>query len=158
MQLYKYSNEIERQKLKSLLEQENIPFEDRCFEDWGYNGIFRPQMGMGEIIVSEYAYEKARLVIKDFLEEERKEASETDAESEKFFLEHKARKIRALLQGDYLLLVVLGVFLIFTRGAVLFIGTAIYIVIAFFITRRIKNSRERLKVLEKDLSKFHDVS
>lgn len=154
MQLYRYGNEIERQKLKSLLEEKNIPFEDRCFEDWGYNGVFRPQMGMGEIIVGEYAYEKARLVIKEFLDDEQNKVFEKDAGSEEFFLEHEVRNTKALIRGGYSILVILGIFLFFLRGLVLFVGIAFYILIAFFVLRRIKENKESLKDREKKLVKF----
>ena len=70
MQIYKYNNEPEAQKIKFLLENEKIPCEIHSFENWGYDGIFRGQIGMGEVIVPDEFSNKAKKIISEFLTKE----------------------------------------------------------------------------------------
>ena len=51
MRIYKYNTEPEAQKVKHLLEAQNIPCEIHSFENWGYDGALRGTMSMGEIII-----------------------------------------------------------------------------------------------------------
>ena len=62
MKIYKYNNEPEAQKIKVLLEAQNIPCELRSFENWGYDGVFRGQIGMGEVIVPDHFSAKAKAI------------------------------------------------------------------------------------------------
>ena len=64
--IYRYSNIPESHRIKALLEEEKIPCELHSFENWGYDGAFRGQMGMGEIIVPDEYADKAKGIIDKF--------------------------------------------------------------------------------------------
>ena len=63
MKIYRYHNEPEAQKIKTLLGAENIPCQLHSFETWGLDGIFRAEMGMGEVIVPDEFANKAKQII-----------------------------------------------------------------------------------------------
>ncbi len=64
-----YENHMEALALKRLLEEREIPVTVHSFEEWGVDGIFRSQMGMGEIIVPGELEGEAREAIAQFIAE-----------------------------------------------------------------------------------------
>lgn len=64
-----YENHMEALALQHLLQEKEIPAMVHSFEEWGVDGIFRSQMGMGEIIVPDGQEEEAREAIAQFMAE-----------------------------------------------------------------------------------------
>ncbi|MFH2011169.1 MAG: DUF2007 domain-containing protein [Pseudomonadota bacterium] len=58
-------NRFESDVIGDALEKEGITFIVREFRDTAYNGLFIPQLGWGEILVSEEDTKKAEKIIRD---------------------------------------------------------------------------------------------
>ena len=64
--LYTFNNIVEGERLRNLLEEEEIQVMIRSLEDSAYDGIFRPQIGAGKIMVFEEDIKRGREIIKEF--------------------------------------------------------------------------------------------
>lgn len=148
--VYKYNNEPEAQKIKSLLESENIPCEIHSFENWGYDGAFRGQIGMGEVIVPDKFSVKAKEIINKYIEESSKNFKE-DAESKSIKLKRDVEKLKTLIYYLYMLFVVFSLFLAYRMRNVLsaVIITLLAIGIYLVTTRLQKDLKKTQKELEK---------
>ena len=62
-------NEMEAQRLSSILEEENIPHVVRSYHDSAYNGIFQSQRGWGHLEAPE-TYEEKILSLYDQLRDQ----------------------------------------------------------------------------------------
>jgi len=78
--VYRYNDIPEAQRIVQLLEAQDIPCQIQSFENWGYDGIFRGQIGMGEIIVPDNFSDKAKEVIDEFVKEEKEKDFKGDKE------------------------------------------------------------------------------
>ncbi len=70
--VYKFYNQVEASKLKDILESSNIPTEIHSFENCGLDGVLRPAIGMGEIIVPDVLEEEAKKIIDNFVKKSEK--------------------------------------------------------------------------------------
>jgi hypothetical protein len=111
MKIYRYSNEVEAQKIKFLFEDENVPCEIHSFENWGYDGMFRGQMGMGEIIVPDGFSDKARKIIDKFVKEEREKENKEDNELRILKLESVAKQEK-FYKPSYVISIIFGILLL----------------------------------------------
>lgn len=73
--IYIYHEHSEALVLQNLLESHGIPVRIHSFENWGYDGLFRSEVGMGEILVPDTLEEKATQLIHTFKEETEKKRS-----------------------------------------------------------------------------------
>ena len=153
--VYKYYNQVEASKIKELLESEDIPVELRSFEEWGYDGVFRSQMGMGEILVPDEYQAKAEKIINTFTKEKEIEKVE-DKELKMLALEGKIKgsKWEILLGIIYLLVglfVGISLFLLQRRLEIRIVGVffgIIFILLAygsFYSYKQSIKAREELK-------------
>ncbi len=79
--IHTYDNYPESVAIKQLLEDKGIPVEIHSFEEWGYDGVFRGQIGMGEIIVPEEYEKEARTIVHQFVREKDAEREGESTES-----------------------------------------------------------------------------
>lgn len=149
--VYKYNNEPEAQKIKSLLESENIPCEIHSFENWGYDGAFRGQIGMGEVIVPDKFSVKAKETIDKFIKEERNRYY-IDDELTILKLQRAAKGYR---WAKYILVplcfisVIFGVFLLLVGTLPKVIGILFILFIPFGFLSALNNARKAKEVLDK---------
>ncbi len=62
--LYIYDNLAVLKKIEILLNENNIQFLNRSFEDGAYDGLFTLAMGKGKLLVFEKDLEKAKELLK----------------------------------------------------------------------------------------------
>ncbi len=62
--LIKYNNIVELKKIEVTLQNNDIKFLNRSFEDTAYDGLYTQYYGLGEIFVYEEDLEKARNLLK----------------------------------------------------------------------------------------------
>lgn len=126
MRVYTYNNNPEAQKVKHLLESQEIPCEIHSFENWGYDGLFRGQVGMGEITVPDKLAGKAKEVIEKFKAEERDKPFKGDAELSRIKLRHRIEQLGALRYVIYIVFAVLSYYLLFIMGVFGIIGAGLF--------------------------------
>ena len=150
MKIYRYSTEPEAQKIKALLEAQNIPCKLHSFENWGYDGVFRGQMGMGEVIVPDEFSDKAKEIINKFVEEEvEKPPLEKNVEFKKFKLEQDIDKIRTLIYIIYIIFMIVASFLLFRFKGML--GIIIVILLAVGVVRGMSYLKKDLRKTKEEL-------
>ncbi len=66
--LIKPENEAEARALKSLLKEHDIDAEIVSFHDTAYDGLFQAQYGWGVIRVAEKDFQKAEVLVKEWLD------------------------------------------------------------------------------------------
>jgi hypothetical protein len=148
MRVYTYNNEPEARKIKLLLEAENIPCQIHSFETWGYDGVFRGEMGMGEIVVPDTVGLRAQEVVEQFVREERGKQVE-DTELQLIRLEQDVAKLKSSLQMVYVGGIIFGLLILFSLPG--FIGGMIIILLAIGVNMAAKRLQRDLRKAERDL-------
>ena len=67
--IYRYNNIPESHQIEALLKEAKIPHELHSFEKGVYDGLFRVQIGMGEVMVLHKYISKAKEIIAKFIKE-----------------------------------------------------------------------------------------
>lgn len=156
MKIHRYSTEPEAQKIKFLLESQNIPCELHSFENWGYDGVFRGQMGMGEIVVPDRFADRAKEIINKFLEEERNKLYEEDVELKSIRLKRDVGKFKILIFYPYVIFIIISYFLLFRIKAMF---TVIVVVLLFIGAMRVTfYAQKELKRVRKELESMKKIS
>ena len=151
MKIYRYSNEPEARKVKVLLENQNIPCEIRSFENWGYDGLFRGQMGMGEIIVPDEFTEKAKVIVDKFVKEERNKPVEMDAGLASIVLKQNVGNLNALIYVIFIAFVIFGSFLLLRMRSS--VGISIFVLLTVGVVLAIKRTKKILRDTKKALER-----
>lgn len=66
-------NEVEAGLMRSVLEEENIPFRIRSYHDTAYDGIFQAQLGWGHIEAPPEFADEIRRIHSDILADSEEE-------------------------------------------------------------------------------------
>jgi len=145
MEAYKYNNEPEAQKIKHLLEVQDIPCEIHSFENWGYDGVFRGQVGMGQIVVPDNMADRAKQVIDRFIKEER-EGGEGDPELKRLKLKYHVEQLKTLkfVINAALIIAVIAFFKLGFFGIILIGLLAIGVIFGNdYVTKELKRVKEK---------------
>jgi len=153
MRVYVYSNNPEAQKVKHLLESQDMPCEIHSFENWGYDGVFRGQVGMGEIVVPDDQAERAKEVIEKFKAEERDKPFEGDAELNRIKLEQRIEQLGTLRYVIYIVFAVLAYYLLFSMGLFGIIGAGL---LSMGLIYGIAHLKKELAEAKKELDKIQN--
>ena len=154
MKIYKYNNELEAQKIKLLFAEQNIPCELRSFENWGYNGLFRGQIGMGEVIVPDEFTDKAKGIIDKFVKEERDKPLEIDIDLAHIVLKRNIGSLNAFIWLIFISFIIIGSFLLFRISGIISIVVVVMLAICTIsainrLQNALKNTKEKLEKIEK---------
>jgi len=153
VKIYRYNSEPEAQKIKFLLESQNIPCEIHSFENWGYDGALRGAMGMGEIIVPDEFSDKAKEIIVKFVKEEMNKTPEQDMELKSIKLKRNIEKFKTLIYVIYIAFITCGYFLLFHFKGIIAIMVFLLLLITviratFYVRKDIEKAKEELKNLK----------
>ena len=144
----------EAQKIKILLEDENIPCEVHSFENWGYNGVFRGQMGMGEIVVPDELTDRAKAIVDKFIKEERNAPGEMDPASAKTVSSRTIANLYGLILIVLMAFIAFGFFLLLgVRGnagiALYFLLTGVVLAVLARIKKVLRKTKKELEETER---------
>ncbi|MFC1703320.1 hypothetical protein ACFL1E_00860 [Candidatus Omnitrophota bacterium] len=151
--VYKYYNQQEALKIEASLKSENIPVEIHSFENWGYDGVFRHEVGMGEVIVPDEYEKRAKAIISEVLKEFKHTAE--DMEFKIIKLRQSSKSVNGFLVSavisiliglsvtGYSVFISAGEGIIFLMGClIIFVGIAM-----IFNWKKALKDREKLKRL-----------
>jgi hypothetical protein len=154
MKIYKYNNEPEAQKIKALLEAENIPCELHSFETGAFDGVFRGQIGMGEVIVLDEFSNKAKEIVDKFISEQKDEDNKAKDDWKKIcLLEESAKCDRPIICAKICIIsaiigILLWYFLKNTDMGIIF-GSLFALLVPFATLMTLISARKAKKELNK---------
>ena len=138
-----------------LLETQNIPCELLSFENWGYDGLLRGQMGMGEIVVPDEFAEKAKGVVDKFIKEERDKPAKMDAGLAKIVLRQNVGNLNALTYVIFIAFIIFGSFSLLRIKGIF--GVAVFALLTVCVVLGIKRTKKVLRDAKKELKRVEKI-
>jgi len=118
--VYRYGSYPEASCIKEVLESNGIPVEVHSFENWGFDGVFRSQIGMGEILVADKFQKKAERLIEEYKKWKEVEVGKAGDQDKQYEREFKIYKLKAQTKGVYIAIPLGIVFILPGLGLLLY--------------------------------------